>query len=233
MSRVAPDHDVEHLLLLEQAAHGDAADQRRRGTTHVTWLEAMVPGLLEIHLDLDRLLLVLLLDLRVPDALDLRERLPDLLGLGAKNAKVLAVDAHRDCLILAGQALPHLLGEEGLHLAVDARLGTDDRPHRVQRVLVVGLGIDADPHLGRIDVGRLMRSSSARPICAAALRTPGIARRSRISAEVMRSIACREVPGGACNSTKTSVSLKDGISERSSCDQTRTQHQHRRPPRAA
>ena len=60
----SPDHHVEHLLLLEQAAHRDAADQRRRGAAHIARLQAVGPGLLQINLDIDRLLLVLLLDLR-------------------------------------------------------------------------------------------------------------------------------------------------------------------------
>src|SRR3989441_9325641 len=62
--RVSPDHDVEHFLLLKQAAHRDPADQRRRGPAHVTGLKTVLPGFLEIDLDGDFLLLGLRLDLR-------------------------------------------------------------------------------------------------------------------------------------------------------------------------
>src|SRR5713226_4497762 len=155
--RASPDHDVEHLLLLEQAAHRDAADQRRRVPAHVTGLETVGPGFLEIDLDLDLLLLGLLLDLRALDPRDLRENLTDLLCLGAENAQIFAVDADGDCLILAGQALAHLLGEEGLYLAADSSLGADDRLHGCQRGLVVGLGVQAHPDLGRIYVDQIMR----------------------------------------------------------------------------
>src|SRR6476469_4771680 len=98
--RAPPDHPVEHLLFLEQAAHRDAADQCRRGPAYVTGLETIDPGFLQIDLDVDRLLLGLRLDLRPLDPRDLRESLPDLLGLGPENAQIFAEDADRDCLIL-------------------------------------------------------------------------------------------------------------------------------------
>src|SRR6266480_2169735 len=159
--RVSPDHDVEHFLLLKQAAHRDPADQRRRSPAHVTRLETVFPGFLEIALDGDFLLLRLRLDLRALDSTDPRQNLPDLFCLGAENAKIFPVDAHGDRLILAGQALAHLLGEIGLHLAVDSRLGSDHLLHGLKRRLVVGLWIQAYPDLRRIGVGDFMRQQRA------------------------------------------------------------------------
>src|SRR5207302_10867051 len=62
--RVSPDHDVEHFLLLKQAAHRDPANQRRRSPAHVTGLKTVLAGFLEIELDGDFLLLGLRLELR-------------------------------------------------------------------------------------------------------------------------------------------------------------------------
>src|SRR5882762_804517 len=67
--RVSPNHDVEHFLLLKQAAHRDPADQRRRSPAHVTGLKTVLQGFLEIDLDGDFLLLGLRLDLRALDSL--------------------------------------------------------------------------------------------------------------------------------------------------------------------
>ena len=159
--RVSPDHDVEHFLLLKQAAHRDPADQRRRGPAHVTGLKTVLPGFLEIDLDGDFLLLGLRLDLRALDSTDSRQNLPNLFCLGAENAKIFPVDAHGDRLILAGQGLAHLPGEIGVHLAVDSGLGSDHLLHGHQRRLVVGLWIQAYPDLRRIRVGDIMRQQRA------------------------------------------------------------------------
>src|SRR5690242_8822497 len=80
--RTSPDYDVEYLLLLEQATDSDAADQRRSGTANITGLEAICPGLIEINFDIDRLLLGLWLDLRVLNAFNFSQGLPDLFSLG-------------------------------------------------------------------------------------------------------------------------------------------------------
>src|SRR5947209_7642893 len=87
--RTSPDHDVEHLLLLEQAADSDAADQRRSGTANIAGLEAVCPGFIEVNFDIDRLLLGLWLDLRVLDAFNLSQGLPDLFSLGLEDLEVL------------------------------------------------------------------------------------------------------------------------------------------------
>src|SRR5438445_10718649 len=64
--RVSPDHDVEHFLLLKQAAHRDPADQRRRGPAHVSGLKNVLPGIPVVDLYVDFLLLALLVALRAP-----------------------------------------------------------------------------------------------------------------------------------------------------------------------
>src|SRR4051812_5304047 len=62
--RMAPNHHIEYLLFLEQATHGDAADQLRCGPTHVSGLKAVSSRPFEVDLDIDHLLLRLGLDLR-------------------------------------------------------------------------------------------------------------------------------------------------------------------------
>ena len=66
------------------------------------------------------------------------------------------------------------------------------------------------------------RASTARPIWPAASRTPGMARSCFMSAAVAFSIAGRDVPACACTSTNRSVSLKEGISDRSGWAQNST-----------
>ena len=113
--------------------------------------------------------------------------------LGAKNAKVLAIDADRDGLILAGQTFAHSLGEERLHLTADARLGTGDRLHRGQRGPVIGLGIQAYPDIGRIHV-LPTHATTARVRFARLRREPLVSRGDRGSAPQR----CDPSPAGRC-----------------------------------
>ena len=55
--RVALDHDVEDLLLLEGAADEDALQQDRLGAAHVAGLDAVAPRAIEVDLDAQRRLL--------------------------------------------------------------------------------------------------------------------------------------------------------------------------------
>src|ERR1700712_1608108 len=110
----SPDHDIEHLLLLKQAAYGDATGQRRCIAADVTGLEAKRAGFVQIDFDVDRLLFGLWLDLRVLDPVDLCQDPLDLLCLGAEDVEIFAVYPDRDRLVFTGYALAHPLGEEGL-----------------------------------------------------------------------------------------------------------------------
>ena len=93
----APDLDVEHLLVLEEAADADARQQRGRRPADVARLDPGLPGLVEIDLDLHRRLRGLrrhALACRRPSIRD--EELLHLVGLVVENAEVVAEDAHGD-----------------------------------------------------------------------------------------------------------------------------------------
>ena len=68
--RRAPDDDVEHALLLEQAAHDGAREQRRRCAPHVARLEPEPVRPVDVDLDLDRRLRDLPRDACPRDAVD-------------------------------------------------------------------------------------------------------------------------------------------------------------------
>ena len=115
--RRAPDHDIEHLLFLEQSADCDAADQCRSGAANVSRLQAVAAGPIQIDLDLESRLGRRLFDAGVLDALDLFEDPPDLLGLRLDDFELVAIDADCEGLLASGQRLSHLLRKVGLHLA--------------------------------------------------------------------------------------------------------------------
>src|SRR6195256_3208864 len=91
--RRAPDDDVEHLLVLKQGSHRDAADQRRGCAADVPGLQPVLAGALEVDLDLERGLRRRLFDAYVLDTLDALEDLANLLGFAANDLQVMAVDA--------------------------------------------------------------------------------------------------------------------------------------------
>ena len=154
---LAQHHHVKHLLVLEQRTHLDARHQGGRSAPHITRLQAMGEGLFQINLHFDGGLLLQRFDTRVRDALDLGQQRTHLFGLAAHDLLVVAVDAHADAVVTASQHLTHLLGQEGVDLALDAGIVLQHHLHRLYRVVVVGLGIDADPDLCGIDIRHLFR----------------------------------------------------------------------------
>ena len=102
--RHALHHDVEDLLLAEDASDLDALQQRGLGAAHVAGLDAAAAGGVELGLDLDRRLRRRQLDLRVDDAVDAGRRAPRTFSAVARRRlEVLAEDADDERLARAGQ----------------------------------------------------------------------------------------------------------------------------------
>src|SRR5262249_49080193 len=103
-----PDHDVENFLVLEQRTDGNAADYRRGGPADVAGFQAVLRRAIDIHLDLDRRLFDLQLDLRIFNAADLFHQGADFLSLGANDVKAAAIDAHGDGIPITCERLTQL-----------------------------------------------------------------------------------------------------------------------------
>ena len=90
--RRAPDHDVEHALLLEEAAHERSGEERGGGAPDVSWLQPVLVCLVEIDLDLDRRLRGLPCDTCAGDAVDPGDRRRELGGTALEDRQFLTVD---------------------------------------------------------------------------------------------------------------------------------------------
>ena len=101
--RGALHHDVEHLLLLEDAADQDALQQRRFGAPHVARLDRVLPCLRQIDVDLERRLQRRPDDGRIHDPVHLRNDPSHLLGLVVQHRLILAVHADRQRPVDPGQ----------------------------------------------------------------------------------------------------------------------------------
>ena len=107
---------------------------------------------LDIHLG-DVLLEV---DVVLDDAVDPGDGLADLLGLVPQDLEVGAADADDDGLAAAGQDLADALLEIGLDVATEPRVALDHLVDLVERLVVVDLGVDADPVLAEVDADHLV-----------------------------------------------------------------------------
>ena len=92
----------------------------------------------------------------VGDPGDAGELFLDLRRLAPENALVLPVDADHDWLLGAGQDLLDTFVEIALDVAVQARVAGRDGTHRGHGLVVVGIGVDADPVLPKVDSGHLL-----------------------------------------------------------------------------
>ena len=120
--RRPPDHDLEDLLLLVEAADLEARHQRGRRAAHVTGLDAVPLGRPEIDLDRQLGLLGALLDVGRLQAVDAAEGGHDLLGLLAQHAELGTIDADRHPILV--RRCQHVLEprrREGQDLGARAR----------------------------------------------------------------------------------------------------------------
>ena len=153
----APDRDVVGLPVPEDVADLLAVDERRGGPADVTGLEPVPLGGGQVRLDLDLGQLRLVLHLRVGEARDPLEGGAELLGLGPQDLEVGALDPDDDRMAGAGQHLPDPLLQVGLDVGDQARVVVHDRLDLVDRLVVVDLGVDADPVLAELRPHRLVR----------------------------------------------------------------------------
>ena len=100
------DDHLEHLLLLEQAAHLDAGHQGGGGATDLARRQAVPLGHAQVHLDLELGLLRDLTDGRAVDSVQLAQRSPHLGRLVDEHLGLLAVDAGHDLLGVRGSDAP-------------------------------------------------------------------------------------------------------------------------------
>ena len=193
----APHHDLEHLLILEQAADLDARQQRGRRPADVARLDAIALGAAGRP--------------RSPRGSStgsstcgrrrrrLRRGLPDLLawrrrtrGPGRRRARrgpaLGAVGA-------SGSQRPAL--RIGQHVSVEAGVAVDHVLDRSHGLVVVGRRIEADPQLAGVDVDDLIATSSARPTMGADVADAGDRRSSRWPAPVIRFISGQRRAGRA------------------------------------
>jgi hypothetical protein len=157
----APHHHVEDLLLLEQVADLDARQHGGGRPPHVARLDADLPRLGEVDLDLQGRLLDQALDLLVGDAVDAGEGLPHLLRLAAQHLQVLAVDAHHQAVARAAEDGVDPLLRVGQHLAVEPGVAVDHLLDAGDGLVVVGGRVDAHPQLAGVDADDLVRGHGA------------------------------------------------------------------------
>ena len=154
--RLAPHGDVEDLLLMVVAADRDAGDQDGRLPPDVAGLEAEARRRCHVGLDLYRRPFDLARDLRIDDAVQVREPLPDLLRLQVEGLLVRAVEAHGDRLPgVRPRRLERGRGV-GLERVAQTHKAVESVPYGRYGRAVVGLGVEADPGLGRVDIDHLV-----------------------------------------------------------------------------
>jgi hypothetical protein len=156
-----PHHDLEHLLILEQAADLEARKQRGRGSPDVPWLQSVALGLGEIDLDRHVGLLHLALEVDALDAVDGAQNAPYPRRRRTENRGVRAEDTDKDRIARFGQNSPDALLLVGLHVPDEARVAVDRAAHCGERSPTVGLVVHGHPEPGWVDVDSLVAEHSA------------------------------------------------------------------------
>src|SRR6266496_4040980 len=125
----APYHHLENLLLLEEATSFNTSHQRGCLPAHIAWFESIALGLGKVDLDVHLWLLDLQLRMHINGTVNLRERVPHLLGLTAQDAQVGAGDTHDDIVARSRQHLASRLFQVSLHIAPDAGIAFGNLAH--------------------------------------------------------------------------------------------------------
>jgi hypothetical protein len=120
--RRSPHNDVEHLLIVEEAADLHARQEGGRRPAHVARHDTVARRLIEVDLDLERRLLGLGGDARALDPVDPGENLPHLVGLAAKDPEVLPEDPHGNGFVRSAEDLIDPRGWVGHHVAIESRV---------------------------------------------------------------------------------------------------------------
>src|SRR5829696_5133762 len=88
--------------------------------------------------------------MRVDEAGDVLHLLRDLISLGVKHIEVGTIDAHNDGFAGARQDLPDPFSQVCLDVPIKPRVGIDRILDGCQSLVIVDLGIDADPVLAEV-----------------------------------------------------------------------------------
>ena len=229
---VAADHDVEHLLLLEQAADLDARQQRRRRAAHVARLDPVALRLGEVDLDRDA-------SAPRPGARRAGRRRRRRRPAAAASASACArrtprsspktrttsgrrsapVSTSRSALRPRVAGLPVVERRDvadplllvGQHVVREARVAVDDvaRPRPASRRS--RRRGRADPQLAGVDVDDLVAGDGAADV-AADVATPGTARSSRLArGDDPPHLRARRARAAPSRCTSRSRSWKEGI----------------------
>ena len=116
----------------------------------VTGLDAILLGLLQIHVDLGLRYGGLQLHVDLVDAVDGAQHRLDLLRLGSQDLEVGAEEPHDDGLALPPDHLGDALGQVGLDVGEQPGIASDHLGDLLSGLVVVDLGIDADPVLAEV-----------------------------------------------------------------------------------
>ena len=164
--RLAAHDDLEDLLLLEEGTDVEALHEDRGGAPDVAGLDVVLPGRLEVHLDLHRRLHGDRPDAGVAHAVDLRHGAAHRLGLAIEDAEVLAEHADRQAVVAPREDAAHPVALVGEDAAANAGIAGDDPADGRERPPVVGGSLHRDPHLARAAAGHLVGGDRAADMAA-------------------------------------------------------------------
>ena len=208
--RRAPHHDVEDLLRVEDFAHLDAAQHGRHrvaddGRRHPDLLRPIA-----VERDFNLRNQRQRLNLHVGRASHAANGLSDFCGLPLQHIELGAEDPHHNRGARAGQHLLDALAQIREQVPLQTWIAIDDRlnlRNRLRRSRPTGSRLI---HSSVKLIPTTSSATSARPMCAPKLRTPGTARSSLLARRVIRRIASRDVPGFSTQCIRKSYSLKCG-----------------------
>ena len=153
--------DVVDLAVLVDVGDLDAGDQRRCDAADIARLQAVAPGPLEVHRDLDLRYLDLLLDMQVDEARDVLDGALNLLGAASQDMEIGTENAHHDRFARARENLLDPFPQIRLDIAVQAGVAGDHGLDARVRLVIVDPGVDADPVLGEVHVVRFVSPDRA------------------------------------------------------------------------
>ena len=153
----APDVHVVRPSAPEDVAHFLARHEHRNRPPDVARLEPVAPAGGQVFLDLDLRNVVLELRVQLVQARYVLERVLHPVRLVAKRSQVVPEDAHDDRLGCRRQHLVDPLSQIGQQLPEDAGIGVHDLFELTDRLVVVGVLVDAEPALAEVRAHHLLR----------------------------------------------------------------------------
>jgi hypothetical protein len=148
---LAPHLDVVGLAVPEDVADLFAGHQGGRRPAHIARLDPVDLGLSQVDPDIDLGDVLVELHELLDGAVDAGDGLPHLLRLLLEDVQVGAADADRDGLAGPGQDLADTFLQVGLYVPPESGIAVDHLLDGSACLVVVDLGIDADPVLAEVD----------------------------------------------------------------------------------